>query len=96
MEIIEESLPLLDGRLTWTKPEAGCVAFPLIALGDGFDQRCIEEIGVMLVPQRCFVGSAEAGDREVAETLAGGIRLGYGLADFPAVWTRFVEFLVRH
>ena len=41
VEIIEESLPLLDGRLTWTKPEAGCVAFPLIALDDGFDQRCI-------------------------------------------------------
>ena len=50
----------------------------------------------MLVPQRCFVGSAEAGDREGAETLAGCIRLGYGLTDFPAVWTRFVEFLVRH
>jgi aspartate/methionine/tyrosine aminotransferase len=96
VEQIEESLPMLDGRLTWTKPAAGCVAFPLITLGDGFDQRCIEEIGIMLVPQRCFVGSAEAGDREGAKTLTGGIRLGYGLADFPEVWARFVEFLVRH
>jgi aspartate/methionine/tyrosine aminotransferase len=96
IEIIEESLPLLGGRLTWTKPAAGCVAFPLIALEDGFDQRCIEETGIMLIPQRCFVGSAEEDGRERTKTLTGGIRLGYGLADFPAVWARFVEFLARH
>lgn len=96
IEIIEESLPLLGGRLTWTKPAAGCVAFPLIALEEGFDQRCIEETGIMLIPQRCFVGSAEEDGRERTKTLAGGIRLGYGLADFPAVWARFVEFLARH
>ena len=78
------------------KPAAGCVAFPLIALEDGFDQRCIEETGIMLIPQRCFVGSAEEDGRERTKTLTGGIRLGYGLADFPAVWARFVEFLARH
>ena len=93
--IIEESLPALDGRLTWTRPEAGCVAFPLIALGDGFDQRCLSETGIMLIPQRCFIGSAEEGRGDAQMTLAGGIRLGYGLADFPETWARFVEFLAH-
>ena len=95
VEIIEESLPALHGRLTWTRPEAGCVAFPLIALGDGFDQRCISETGIMLIPQRCFIGSAEEGRGDAQMTLAGGIRLGYGLADFPETWARFVEFLAH-
>ena len=93
--IIEESLPALDGRLTWTRPEAGCVAFPLIALGDGFDQRCLSETGIMLIPQRCFVGCAEAGREGTQKTLAGGIRLGYGLADFTETWAHLVEFLVH-
>jgi hypothetical protein len=71
------------------------VAFPLIALGDGFDQRCLSETGIMLIPQRCFVGCAEAGREGTQKTLAGGIRLGYGLADFPETWARFVEFLAH-
>ena len=73
------------------------VAMTLVeAFEDEFDQRCIEETGIMLIPQRCFVGSAEEDGRERTKTLTGGIRLGYGLADFPAVWARFVEFLARH
>ena len=95
IEIIEQSLPALEGRLTWTRPEAGCVAFPLIALGDGFDERCINETGIMLIPQGCFVGLAEAGREGAHMTRARGIRLGYGLADFPETWARFVEFLIH-
>ena len=49
----------------------------------------------MLIPQRCFVGCAEAGREGAQKTLAGGIRLGYGLADFPETWARFVEFLAH-
>jgi len=49
----------------------------------------------MLIPQGCFVGLAEAGREGAHMTRARGIRLGYGLADFPETWARFVEFLIH-
>ncbi len=98
LALIEESLPLLAGKLKWTHPAAGCTAFPLLSrkgsnsepenCADYWAQRCLEETGNMLVPGRCFFG----GD---SEQFSGGIRLGYGLHSFPETWQAFVEFLQK-
>lgn len=107
IDLVEASLERLGGVLTWTRPEAGCMAFPLLRKpvaaaadaikmapgqegrdsgSDHWARRCLEETGIMLIPSRCFVGGVEP-------RFAEGVRLGYGLADFPSQWSAFVDFL---
>ncbi len=95
LRLIEDTLPEMGERLIWTAPAAGCAAFPLLCDFSGtriesaqLAQRCLEETGVMLIPARCFVGGED-------EKFSAGFRLGYGLADFPEVWTRFVRFITQ-
>ena len=88
IDLIENSVSALGGRLNWLSPQAGCVAFPEI--GDSIDvgqlaEKLLTDRGIMMIPGNCFPSLYQ-----------NHFRLGYGLKNFPDVWANFVDYLLRY
>jgi aspartate/methionine/tyrosine aminotransferase len=88
--IIRDNLGLLntffqkhDERFTWTQPEAGPIAFPLLKKGDvvSLCRDLAEKAGVLLLPGTVY----DEGYNH--------FRIGFGRADFPACLEQLEAYL---
>ena len=92
LAVIDRNLELLDrffeehaARVGWTRPAAGCLAYPELIQGDAEDlcDRMVKEEGILLFPARLFLGEGEQ------------FRIGFGGEDLPELLPALARQLSR-